>query len=570
MAVFEQNGIGWERPFRLFGCAIGSLLILTTSAASAAGPITFLGFDKSQMSEEAGAGMDEIFSGRMFNSGMPQSVMKAMMGAGSGSPEELGYDPNTPEGKYYSGSKLPAPDFRPAGLNLSDSVFEKDGVALANGNCFGCHAGMVDGKVVAGLGNNRMLPRVKSKGKPDMAGMMTLMASLTDKEKKIVAERMKGMKGTVLITPDSASRGAHFGPFAVWSVSSRIADPAKTGLLISNKKTELSEIVATTMVPPVDPMPWWLMKYKKRGYWYSDSSPHSAKDFSMNFTTIHENMNENHAAHVESTAKALAFARETQSPIYPQSLDAELVKKGANLFHGRVKPANRKGFISCKTCHGTYTKNASNPDFGVPGSWKVAYNHSAKFRNVKTDPTYNEVLQKFRPITEHMEKLLVYYEAQGTPELAPQASVPDKKGYIAPALVGVWASAPYFHNGSVPTITAVLNSKERPEIWTRNFSDPNAYDFELIGLEHAAITRSEFDESATKAADANPKSKASIDHRSIYDTAGFGQANTGHTFGDNLSDAERGAVIEFLKSLSGPDMVPAQSQSKEKSLAGNK
>ncbi len=570
MAVFGQQGLGFGHRFRFTIGAFGSLLLVTSSASYAAQPVTFLGFDKSQMSEEAQAGMDEIFSGRMFASGMPIAVMKAMSSADSGSPEELGYDPNTPEGKYYSGSKLPAPEFRPEGLNLSDSLFEQDGVALANGNCFGCHAGMVNGQVVAGLGNNRMMPQYKSKSKPSMAGMMKLMASLSDKEKKIVAERMKGMQGTILLTPDTASRGDHFGPFAVWSVSSRIADPAKTGLLISNEKTDLSELVATTQVPAVDPMPWWLMKYKKRGYWYSDSSPYSAKDFSMNFTTVHEDMNENHAAHVESTAKALAFARETQSPIYPRSLDADLVKKGADLFHGRVKPANRKGFVSCKTCHGTYTKKSSQPDLAKPGSWTVAYNHSDKFRNVKTDPTYNEVLQKFRPITEHMEKLLVYYQEQGTPELAPQASVPDKPGYVAPALVGVWASAPYFHNGSVPTITAVLNSKERPEIWSRNFSDPHAYDFDLVGLQHSAMTRSEFDESAVKAAEAHPKSKASIDHRSIYDTQSFGHANTGHTFGDNLSDEERSAVIEFLKSLSGPDMEPAQSAAKAKSLAGTK
>ncbi len=173
---------------------------------------------------------------------------------------------------------------------------------------------------------------------------------------------------------------------------------------------------------------------------------------------------------------------------------------------------------------------------------------------MKTDPTYNEVLQSFRPVVEHINKVAVYFEAQGKPELAPQSSVPDKPGYIAPPLVGVWATAPYFHNGSVPTVTAVLNSKERPEIWSRNFSDPHAYDLDLVGLEYEPMTRPQYAESAAVAADAPNNSKASIDHRSIYDTNGFGHANTGHTFGDNLSDEERSAVIEFLKSLSGPDM----------------
>jgi mono/diheme cytochrome c family protein len=266
----------------------------------------------------------------------------------------------------------------------------------------------------------------------------------------------------------------------------------------------------------------------------------------------------------------LAFARETVSPVFPGSLDADLVKLGADLFHGRVKPANRRGFVSCKTCHGTYTKKDPAGDWSAPGSWLVDYNHSDKFRNVKTDPTYNEVLQSFRPIVEHLSKLAAYYEAEGRPDLTPTASVPDKPGYVAPPLVGVWASAPYFHNGSVPTINAVLNSKERPEIWLRNCSDPHAYDLELVGLEHSTLTREELEASAAKAAEANPKSKAWIDHRSTYDTKGFGHANTGHTFGDNLSDQERSAVIEFLKSLSGPDMPPAKAHPRPQSLVESK
>jgi hypothetical protein len=36
------------------------------------------------------------------------------------------------------------------------------------------------------------------------------------------------------------------------------------------------------------------------------------------------------------------------------------------------------------------------------------------------------------------------------------------KGYIAPPLDGIWITAPYLHNGSVPALEAVLNSKLRP------------------------------------------------------------------------------------------------------------
>jgi len=163
-------------------------------------------------------------------------------------------------------------------------------------------------------------------------------------------------------------------------------------------------------------------------------------------------------------------------------------------------------------------------------------------------------LRKLKPIADHTNKLKDYYTARGTPELIPTFSVPTKSGYVAPPLVGVWASAPYFHNGSVPTLEAVLNSTLRPEIWSRENRDPSAYDLEKVGMKHRTVPRSEFEKSATNAAGKAFLSKAAIDHGALYDTKGFGHGNMGHTFGDRLTAGERFAIIEFLKSLSGADM----------------
>ena len=71
---------------------------------------------------------------------------------------------------------------------------------------------------------------------------------------------------------------------------------------------------------------------------------------------------------------------------------------------------------------------------------------------------------------------------------------------------------------------------------------------------YTAVSRAEFEESAASAADKPFLSQPAVDHSAIYDTTQFGHGNMGHTFGDSLSDEERFAVIEFLKSLSGPDM----------------
>src|SRR5262249_39363666 len=111
-------------------------------------------------------------------------------------------------------------------------------------------------------------------------------------------------------------------------------------------------------------------------------------------------------------------------------------------------------------------------------------------------------------------------------------------GYQAPPLDGIWATAPYFHNGSVPTVYHVLNSRARPKIYTRSFrTDKDAYDPVKLGWKVTILRRG-----------ADPKLPA-VERRKVYDTTQPGRSNGGHTFGDKLTEAERMAVIEYLKTL---------------------
>lgn len=101
-------------------------------------------------------------------------------------------------------------------------------------------------------------------------------------------------------------------------------------------------------------------------------------------------------------------------------------------------------------------------------------------------------------------------------------------GYIAPPLDGIWITAPYLHNGSVPTLEALLNSKLRPAYWSRDFNNPQ-YDYEQMGWKYSR--------------EAGPRGTE------VYNTTLPGYGNYGHTFGDRLTDKERKAVIEYLKTL---------------------
>ena len=96
-------------------------------------------------------------------------------------------------------------------------------------------------------------------------------------------------------------------------------------------------------------------------------------------------------------------------------------------------------------------------------------------KDVGTDKSYNETLQKFQKIAQIFEAqgkdrdgIQEYWNELGKPELAPGMSFPTEKGYAPPPLVGLWASAPYFHNGSVPELSQVLDSSTRPRFGRRS------------------------------------------------------------------------------------------------------
>ena len=91
----------------------------------------------------------------------------------------------------------------------------------------------------------------------------------------------------------------------------------------------------------------------------------------------------------------------------------------------------------------------------------------------------------------------------------------------------------------MPTIRAVLNSSERPEIWAHDHRDPFAYDLDRVGMAHKIVSRQAFEESAAQAAAKPFVSQAAIDHGAIYDTTAYGHGNMGHTFGDRLTAQER-------------------------------
>jgi hypothetical protein len=117
-----------------------------------------------------------------------------------------------------------------------------------------------------------------------------------------------------------------------------------------------------------------------------------------------------------------------------------------------------------------------------------------------------------------------------------QKTIESPAGYVAPPLDGIWASAPYFHNGSVPTLWHVLHVSQRPAIWRR--TSIAGYDEQRVGL-------------VVETLDKLPDAAANDQRlrREYFQTKAFGKSAAGHEFVEELSEEEKTAVLEYLKTL---------------------
>lgn len=97
--------------------------------------------------------------------------------------------------------------------------------------------------------------------------------------------------------------------------------------------------------------------------------------------------------------------------------------------------------------------------------------------------------------------------------------------YKARPLDGIWASAPYLHNGSVPTLAdLLLPEAQRP---ARFVVGNRMFDPQRVGY----------------------VSDGEGPGRFVFDTTLTGNRNTGHLYGTALDAAQRADLLEYLKSL---------------------
>ena len=350
------------------------------------------------------------------------------------------------------------------------------GTGIAS-NCLICHAGSIAGQTLIGLGNASL-------------DMQTLYEELNaaDAIQYTLPLRLSNVRGTV----EASAATVFLLQFRDAHLNLRASVP------LDYRDVQCEDIPA-----------WWHLK-KKRTMYYSGLSDTRAFRPLMSFLMSPLHTGEYIKSQKDAFADIREFILQLEPPRYPYPIDRRLAAAGRIVFEE-----------TCTKCHGTYGPDGEYPNKFVPLHVIGTDTTVAKAYNAKT-------VAQFRKNWLFQEK---------SPEGRPY-HVYQRGAYQAPPLDGIWATAPYFHNGSVPTVYQVLKSRTRPTIFTRSFqTGKQDYDQEKLGWKHTALKRA-----------ANPDLPL-IERRKVYDTTQPARSNRGHRFGDKLTHQQRMAVIEYLKTL---------------------
>ncbi len=424
-----------------------------------------------QRTGNAAIGYTYLTTGDYLKSGIPYSLF--FMGAGKDTNNFLNRTGN---------NKNLAHDFT--------AIKAPNGELIVAPNCLQCHAQVFDGKLIVGLGNSLTDYTINRQGTALFAEKFLKNLSGDNAKKYEAAKNFITAIKAIAPSLVTTTKGVN------------LAD-ALAALLVSHRNPQTLEwsdknlLDLPTEIIPTDVPAWWLLK-KKNAMFYNGFGRGDFGRFLMasNLLTVTDTAE---AKEVDSHFNdVLAFINSIQPPKFPKTIDAAMASEGKGIF-----------MATCKKCHGTYGEDGSYPNLLIPES--IIKTDSALYTSNYSNPQFvNWFNQSWFTSGDHPAKLVPY------------------RGYIAPPLDGIWITAPYLHNGSVPNLEAVLNSKKRPKYWKRNFTQPS-YNYDIPGY--------------------NYETKDVPGNNEVYNTTQKGFSNEGHYFGDKLSDAQRRSVIEYLKTL---------------------
>ncbi len=187
-----------------------------------------------------------------------------------------------------------------------------------------------------------------------------------------------------------------------------------------------------------------------------------------------------------------AWMRDLQPPSFPFPIDRALADRGGELFA-----------TTCASCHAA---DGSRMGTVIPVT------------EVGTDP---------HRVDTWTSSAATAFNAVGAGYPWRFQGFRKTNGYVAAPLVGAWLNAPYLHNGSVPTLAALLEPVERRPVRFHRAYD--VYDPVRVGF-------------MSDGAEAERQGEP-------FDTTQPGNSNAGHVYGAGLDAEAKRALLEFMKTL---------------------
>ena len=356
-------------------------------------------------------------------------------------------------------------------------------------SCLACHQGQVDGRAIPGLPNSNYA----------LETLTEEVRMVKVKQRKPFGHMDMGSLFLPLGTTDGTTNAVMFG---VALMRHRAPD------LSIIQRPPRFDLVHHDMDAPA----WW--HYKKRRSLYADGFAPKGHRILMQFLLVKENGPEKFHAWEDEFRDIERWIETLEAPRWPWPVEAAIAEKGRIVFQQH-----------CADCHGTY--DPSEP------ARETYPDRIVDLAEVGTDRVRLDSLTA----KERGDLSKSWFGHLGE-DAAAMKDRESPAGYVAPPLDGVWATAPYLHNGSVPTLWHLLHPSSRPIVWKRTAT---GYDQTRVGLEVEEMER--------MPAGKGQEKLSSAERRRHFDTSKPGKSAKGHDFPDVLNEEEKTAVLEYLKTL---------------------
>ena len=195
---------------------------------------------------------------------------------------------------------------------------------------------------------------------------------------------------------------------------------------------------------------------------------------------------------MSSLRRVQNYISERQAPKYPFSIDSALAAQGAPIYAAE-----------CASCHAL---GGARTGTVIPVAEVGTDRHRLDMWTKASATAYNAYGEGYSWKFSHFR---------------------TTEGYVSVPLEGLWLRAPYLHNGSVPTLTDLLEPVERRP--TRFWRGYDVYDPVRVGF---VTSGAGIERSAT-----------------LHDVARPGNSNGGHVYGTALPADQKRALLEYLKTL---------------------